>query len=325
MCVGRFSYLFYIYCFQILFIRVAFVQPQLQLMACFRVSRRVLCVLNPVWKMIKVHCRCRGSFWDALLHRSHLNRPKTETKAHFTATSSSFGSAFFFNSTWAERNITQLHAHKIFSRYFNAFGGIACAEAKNIFHSHFSLNGCLFCKSEKIVTNMSLCLSTPSTGEKKTTSTATIKYRNLLEKQQDEEEFRSECSHGSRKITRSQMKTVEMKIQKKNKRFVSLSSRAHKNSACRHAHCLVASQTHMCSTNTQLVTVLSVCPVCGQTMLMEICIYRFALGERKRYVRFQIRFSRLGNKEVLNESVFILEKSNGQLIIMVVVVEITQN
>lgn len=87
---------------------------------------------------------------------------------------------------------------------------------------------------------MSLCLSTPSTGEKKTTSTATIKYRNLLEKQQDEEEFRSECSHGSRKITRSQMKTVKMKIQKKNKRFVSLSSRAHKNSACRHAHCLVA-------------------------------------------------------------------------------------
>lgn len=48
MCVGRFSYLFYIYCFQILFIRVAFVQPQLQLIACFRVSRRVLCVLNPV-------------------------------------------------------------------------------------------------------------------------------------------------------------------------------------------------------------------------------------------------------------------------------------
>lgn len=76
--------------------------------------------------------------------------------------------------------------------------------------------------------------------------------------------------------------------------------------------------------NTQVDTVLSVCPVCGQTMLMEICIYRFALGERKRYVRFQIRFSWVGNKEVLNESVFIFEKSNGQLIIIVVVVEITQ-
>lgn len=153
ICVGRFSYLFYIVFKFYLYAWLLFSSSSRSCSWCwllvlgFRCVYSVFSIQYEKWsKFIVVAAAC--------LRRTVALKPLGATE---NWNKNAFHRNFFlicclfFDNTWAERNMTQPHAHKIFLRYFNAFGGIACA-SEEYFSFPFLIKWLL--RSENIVTNI---------------------------------------------------------------------------------------------------------------------------------------------------------------------------